>query len=96
MINNDSYYFKRYTCNSNYYNCINNIFNNMVSRQNKEMKILKNIKETPLIDLLHEIDKIEKDIEKLIIERNEIIFELWKRVPNLENEDEFQVKVLKK
>ena len=57
---------------------------------------MKNIKKTPLIDLLHEIDKIEKDIEKLITKRNEIIFELWKRVPNLENEEEFQVKVLKK
>ena len=57
---------------------------------------MKNIKETPLIDLLHEIDKIEKDIEKLITIRNEIIFELWERIPNLENEEEFQPKVLKK
>lgn len=57
---------------------------------------MKNIKETPLIDLLHEMDKIEKDIDKLIIKRNEIIFELWRRVPTLENEEEFQPKVLEK
>lgn len=57
---------------------------------------MKNIKKTPLIDLLHEIDKIEKDIEKLIIKRNEIIFELWERIPNLKQEDEFQPKVLRR
>lgn len=57
---------------------------------------MKNIKETPLIDLLHEIDKIEKDIEKLITKRNDIVFELWERIPNLKQEDEFQPKVLRK
>lgn len=57
---------------------------------------MKNIKETPLIDLLHELDNIEKNIETLITKRNEIILELWKRVPNLENEDEFQPKVLRR
>lgn len=57
---------------------------------------MKNIKETPLIDLLHEIDKIEKDIEKLTIRRNDIVFELWERIPNLKEEDEFQPKVLRR
>ena len=57
---------------------------------------MKNIKKTPLIDLLDRIDYIDKKVESLMIERDKIVFELWDRFPNSKEEDEFQPKVLRR
>ena len=51
---------------------------------------------TPTIDLLKEVQLIEREIETLIQERNCMLDEIYKRIPTLKNEEEFKHKVLKR
>lgn len=57
---------------------------------------MKNIKKTSLKELLDELDKLDNDIQRLMIRQDKIIFELYNRIPTLEDSKEFQPKVLKK
>lgn len=57
---------------------------------------MKNLKETPLIDLAHRLNQIEIEKQKLDIEYNLIVNELWDRVPRLKDDVNLQPKVIKK
>ena len=56
----------------------------------------KNIKQTPLINLAHRLNEIEKEKQKLDLEYNQIIYELWERIPPLKKDENIQPKVIKK
>ena len=53
-------------------------------------------KKTTLKELLDEIDKIEKEIQDLMIRQDRIVYELWERIPTLKDSDEFQPRILKR
>lgn len=55
------------------------------------MKNKKTLKE-----LVDELNKLDMEIKKIQVEQDNIIFELWERIPSLKNVKEFQPKILKK
>ena len=57
---------------------------------------MKDLKEVPTIDLVHRINQIEMEKQKLDIEYNQIVNELWERIPKLKNDENMQPKVIKK
>lgn len=57
---------------------------------------MKDIKQTPLINLAHRLNQIEIEKQKLDIEYNLIVNELWERIPSLKNDENLQPKVIKK
>lgn len=48
------------------------------------------------IEIIAELDEIKIKREKYDIRENELIYELWERIPSLKNNEYFQPKVLKK
>ena len=57
---------------------------------------MKNLKQVPLIDLANRLNQIEMEKQKLDLEYNQIIYELWERIPPLKEDENMQPKVLKK
>lgn len=57
---------------------------------------MKDIKQTPLINLAHRLNEIEKEKQKLDLEYNLIVNELWERIPSLKYDENLQPKVIKK
>lgn len=57
------------------------------------MKDLKNI---PLIDLAHRLNQIRVEQQKLELEYNLIVNELWERIPSLKDDENIQPKKIKR
>ena len=57
---------------------------------------MKDLKEVPIINLVHRINQIEMEKQKLDIEYNQIVSELWERIPSLKKDENMQPKVIKK
>lgn len=49
-----------------------------------------------LVSLSNRLKEVDKQIKNLVDEYNNIILELWERIPTLKDEKEFQQKELKK
>lgn len=60
------------------------------------MKDYKDLSKTPLKDLVMELTELERDIDLRVYKYNLIILEIYKRFPNLENQEEFRPKILTK
>lgn len=58
--------------------------------------MIDNIKDIPLIDLAHRLNQIRTEQQKLDMEYNQIVYELWDRIPSLENDENIKPKVIKK
>lgn len=57
---------------------------------------MKDLKEVPIINLVHRINQIEMEKQKLDIEYNQIINALWERIPSLKNDENTQPKPIQK
>ena len=57
---------------------------------------MKDLKQVPLIDLAHRLNQIEKEKQNLDLEYNQIIYELWERIPPLKEDENMQPKIIKK
>lgn len=57
---------------------------------------MKDLKEMTLIDLANRLNEIDREKQKLDIEYNQIIYELWDRIPTLKENENTQPKVIKK
>lgn len=57
---------------------------------------MSNFEKTPLIDLAHRLNQIRVERQNLDIEYNQIIEELWKRIPNLKEDPNMQLKKVKR
>lgn len=57
---------------------------------------MENIKKESLINLIKRLNQIDEAQQRLDMEYNEIIYELWYRIPTLRIEENMQPKVLKK
>ena len=57
---------------------------------------MKDLKQVPLIDLANRLNQIEIEKQKLDLEYNQIIYELWERIPPLKEDENMQPKVIKK
>ena len=60
------------------------------------MKNYKNLSNASLKDLIMELTELEKDIDLRIYKHNLIVYEIYRRFPNLENQEEFRPKILTK
>lgn len=57
---------------------------------------MDDLKHTPLIDLANRLNEIDREKQKLDIEYNKIIYELWDRIPTLKEDENMQPKILRK
>lgn len=57
---------------------------------------MKDLKETLIKDLAHRLNQIESEKQKLDLEYNLIINELWRRIPSLKDDENIQPKVIKR
>lgn len=57
---------------------------------------MKDFKKTATVDLVHRLNNIEIEKQKLDIEWNLIIQELWYRIPTLSNSVDIQPKPIQK
>lgn len=57
---------------------------------------MNNLKEVPLIDLAHRLNQIRVEQQKLELEHNMIVHELWDRIPSLQNDCNIQPKPVQK
>ena len=60
------------------------------------MKDYKDLSKTSLVDLVTELTELERDIDLRVYKYNLIILEIYRRFPNLENQEEFRPKILTK
>lgn len=57
---------------------------------------MKDLKEVPIINLAHRLNQIEVEKQKLDLEYNQIVQELWERIPSLKNDVNIQPKPIQK
>lgn len=57
---------------------------------------MKDLKHTATIDLVHRLNKIDVERQKLDIEYDQIIYELWDRIPTLKEDENMQPKIIKR
>lgn len=57
---------------------------------------MDNLKHTSTIDLVHRLNKIDVERQKLDIEYDQIIYELWDRIPTLKEDENMQPKIIKR
>lgn len=57
---------------------------------------MDNLKEVQLIDLVHRLNQIEVEQQKLYLEYNLIVNELWDRIPSLQKDCNIQPKIIQK
>ena len=57
---------------------------------------MKNLKQLSVIHLVNRINEIRVERQQLDIEYNQIVSELWERIPSLKNDENMQPKVIKK
>lgn len=57
---------------------------------------MKDLKEVPLIDLAHRLNQIRVEQQKLELEHNLIVNELWERIPSLKTDCNIQPKPIQK
>ena len=57
---------------------------------------MKDLKHTSTIDLVHRLNKINVERQNLDIEYDQIIYELWDRIPTLKENENMQPKSVQK
>ena len=57
---------------------------------------MKDLKHTPLFELANRLNQIEVEKQKLDIEWNQIVLELWDRIPTLQESQDIQPKKIKR
>lgn len=57
---------------------------------------MKDLKDVPLIDLAHRLNQIRVEQQKLELEHNLIVNELWERIPSLKDDENIQPKKIKR
>lgn len=57
---------------------------------------MKDLSKESVFNLANRLNQIELERQKLDMEHNRIVRELWERIPSLKNEEDIQLKVLKK
>ena len=57
---------------------------------------MKDLKDVPLIDLAHRLNQIRVEQQKLELEHNMIVHELWDRIPSLKTDCNIQPKPIQK
>lgn len=57
---------------------------------------MNDLKHESILNLANRLNQIEREKQKLDMEYNQIVQELWNRIPSLKNDENIQPKVIKK
>lgn len=57
---------------------------------------MNNLKNETTLNLAHRLNQIEVEKQKLDLEYNQIVQELWDRIPSLKSDENMQPKVIKR